>query len=183
MKKPRHLPLPNNKKDRLAEIMRVDHAGEYGAKRIYEGQLNITRGGALHKEIKDMYEQELTHLKYFETQLVQKRIRPTILQPLWHALGYALGAVTVLCGEKSAMACTVAVEDVIEEHYQSQIDELSNSNEDLELKEKIKQFRDEELEHRDRGIENKAKEAFGYKVLYNVVQTATKTAILLSKKI
>lgn len=183
MKKPKYLPLPSSRKDRLAEIMRVDHAGEYGAKRIYEGQLKIMKEGTVTQEIKEMYEQELTHLKYFESQLAQKRIRPTLLQPLWHALGYALGAVTALCGEKAAMACTVAVEDVIEEHYQSQIDELSNTEEDKELKQKIKQFRDEELEHRDKGIENNAKEAFGYKTLYNIVQTATKTAILLSKKI
>ncbi len=183
MRKPKHLPLPNTKKNQIDEIIRVNHAGEYGAKRIYEGQLAILKQGKMHQEIKHMHQQELHHLKYFKKQLSEKRVRPTLLQPLWHALGFTMGAATAILGEKAAMACTVAVEGVIEEHYQFQLDELRTIVGEKELADNIKQFREEELEHRDSGIKNQAEDTFGYSFLYSAIQIATRVAIGLSKKI
>jgi 3-demethoxyubiquinol 3-hydroxylase len=108
----------NQKK--LDSIVRVDHAGEYGARRIYAGQMAILKKSSAYPVIKEMYEQEEKHLKYFEQEIRQRRVRPTFMLPLWHVGGYLLGAATALLGERAAMACTVAVEEVIGEHYRSQ---------------------------------------------------------------
>jgi ubiquinone biosynthesis monooxygenase Coq7 len=178
--KKKDLPNALNKKQKLAEILRVNQAGEYGAKRIYTGQLAILKN---HKEIKHMLEQELEHLDYFNNQVRQRRVRPTFLQPIWHVGGFALGAITALMGEKAAMACTVAVEEVIGEHYNQQLGELKNISNENELTRKITKFRDEELEHKDKGLKHGAQEAICYSTLKNAIKAITKTAIFLSKRI
>lgn len=163
----------------IDELIRVDHAGEYGAKRIYQGQLSVLKN---HKDIEEMLEQELTHLNYFENEIKKRNVRPTILQPLWHIGGFAMGAITALMGEKAAMACTVAVEEVIDEHYQDQLKELDGATGEDELKSSINKFREEELEHMNHGLNSGAQDALGYPVLKFVVSTVTRVAIALSKK-
>lgn len=165
-------------REKTERMVRVNHAGEYGAKRIYEGQLSVLKG---HKEIEHMAEQEEQHLAYFSEQIAERQLRPTALLPVWHVLGFALGAGTALLGEKAAMACTVAVEEVIDEHYQEQIDLLDED--DADLKSKIEQFREEELEHRDTGIEHGAYEATAYPVLSTAIKGASKLAIWLSTRV
>jgi ubiquinone biosynthesis monooxygenase Coq7 len=175
--------LPGDIKEEqfIDEVIRVDHAGEYGAKRIYAGQLAVLKHSPSYETIKHMAEQEDEHLEYFNQQISKRRVRPTAMMPIWHVGAYAMGAASAFMGEKAAMACTEAVEDVIEKHYQEQIDNLSDD--EAELKKKIKQFRDEEIEHRDIGIENNSKDAVAYPLLRGAVSLMTKTAIHISKKI
>jgi len=180
MKKNKPKNLPKGNENKLREILRVNHAGEYGAKRIYQGQLAILKKNT---EIKHMLEQELIHLKYFENEINKRNIKPTVFQPIWHCLGFMLGGITGIMGEKAAMACTIAVEEVIEEHYNQQLQDLKNFPDEKDLKQKIEKFRDEELEHRDIGIDKNAKDFAGYKPLYYSVQLASKLAIWLSKRI
>jgi ubiquinone biosynthesis monooxygenase Coq7 len=174
----------NKARQQLIESMiRVDHAGEFGAKRIYEGQLAVLKNKPSYSAILHMKEQELEHLDYFEKKLVEKRVRPTALSPFWDVAGFALGAATGLMGEKAAMACTVAVESVIDEHYQEQIDQLSNNDEfEKELKEKMIKFREEELEHKQMGLDNNAEEAIAYPILSEVIKAGSKAAIFLAKR-
>ncbi len=174
------LSSPISKKQKLARIIRVNQAGEYGAKRIYMGQLAVLRN---HKEIRHMLEQELEHLNYFDKQVKMRKIRPTLLQPLWHVGGFALGAITALMGEKAAMACTVAVEEVIGEHYERQIGELKHLQGESDLTKNIAKFKDEELEHKDKGLEHGAEEAMCYDTLKGAIKIITKVAIFLSKRI
>ncbi|MDA0781509.1 MAG: demethoxyubiquinone hydroxylase family protein [Rickettsiales bacterium] len=175
--------LPGDIKDEqfVHEVIRVDHAGEYGAKMIYAGQMAVLKKSASYETIKHMARQEEEHLQYFENEISNRRVRPTVMMPVWHVGAFALGAATALMGEKAAMACTEAVEDVIEKHYQEQLDNLSDD--EAELKKKIKKFRDEEIEHRDLGIANHAKEAPAYPLLRGAVSFMTKTAIAISKKV
>ncbi|WP_322096770.1 demethoxyubiquinone hydroxylase family protein [Pelagibius sp.] len=161
-------------------MIRVDHAGEYGARRIYEGQLAVLGQSPSAPTIRHMHEQELKHLETFERLLVEKRVRPTALQPLWHVAGFALGAATALMGEKAAMACTVAVEEVIDEHYARQAEQLGED--DAPLKETIETFRAEELEHRDIGLEHGAEEAPAYEALSGAVKAGSRLAIWLSER-
>jgi len=167
-----------NSKD-LDSIIRVNHAGEFGAKRIYQGQLAVLKG---NKEIQHMMDQELEHLEYFEQEMISRKVRPTILSPLWNIAGFALGAGTALLGEKAAMACTVAVEEVIGKHYQEQIDKLHSSSTEIKLRKKIEKFRDDELEHLETGLKNDAENALAYPVLSMFIKGASKLAIKLSKK-
>jgi ubiquinone biosynthesis monooxygenase Coq7 len=167
--------------DFIDQVIRVDHAGEYGAKRIYEGQMAVLKKSPAYETIKHMAEQEEAHLEYFSGEIGKRKVRPTIMMPLWHAGAYAMGAVTAMLGEKAAMACTVAVEEVIDEHYQEQL--LQLGGDEVELKQKIAQFRDEEIQHRDIGLENKAEDAAGYPLLKLAVRGATKLAIMVSKKV
>ncbi len=176
----RYLPGDPDRADRLARIIRVDHAGEYGARRIYEGQLAVLGQGPSGPTIRHMYEQEAKHLETFERLMVENRVRPTALQPVWHVAGFALGAATALLGEKAAMACTVAVEEVIDEHYASQGGMLEDDQ--AELKETIETFRAEELEHRDIGLEHGAEEATGYEALTGMVKAGSRLAIWLSDR-
>ena len=120
------LPGDLTKDELIDRIIRVDHAGEFGAKRIYEGQLAVLRGKPEAQAIERMYAQELEHLKAFEKLMVERRVRPSALHPLWNAAGFALGAATALLGPKAAMACTVAVEEVIDEHYRAQSGKLGS---------------------------------------------------------
>ena len=166
---------------RIARMLRVNHAGEYGARRIYEGQLKVLGGTAYAPLLKEMAEQEKVHLQYFSSELPKRQIRPTLLQPLWHVAGYALGVVTAKMGPRTAMACTVAVEEVIAEHYAAQEEELAAL--DPALKGKIAEFRADETAHRDTGIEQQAELAPGYEIVTAFIKAGSKAAIWLSKRI
>ena len=166
----------------LEEIIRVDHAGEYGATRIYDGQIAVFgKNSKIGKTIQHMADQEQEHIQKFEELIVKNRVRPTALIPVWNIAGYALGVSTALLGEKAAMACTVAVETVIGNHYGEQLSLLEDDQK--ELKKTIKKFKADELEHHDIGIAHDAEKTPGYKVLSKVIEFGCKTAIEISKKI
>ena len=166
----------------LEEIIRVDHAGEYGATRIYDGQIAVFgKNSKIGKTIQHMADQEQEHIQKFEELIVKNRVRPTALIPVWNVAGYALGVSTALLGEKAAMACTVAVETVIGNHYGEQLSLLEDDQK--ELKKTIKKFKSDELEHHDIGIAHDAEKTPGYKVLSKVIELGCKTAIEISKKI
>ena len=166
----------------LEQIIRVDHAGEYGATRIYDGQIAVFgKNSKIGKTIQHMADQEQEHIDKFNELILEHRVRPTALLPVWNIAGFALGASTAFLGEKAAMACTVAVEKVIGEHYQEQLDLLEDDHKDL--KKTISKFRDDELEHHDIGIEHDAESAPGYKIMSKVIELGCKTAIAISKKI
>ncbi len=166
----------------LEEIIRVDHAGEYGATRIYDGQIAVFgKNSKIGKTIQHMADQEQEHIQKFEELIVKNRVRPTALIPVWNVAGYALGVSTALLGEKAAMACTVAVETVIGNHYEEQLSLLEDDQK--ELKKTIKKFKADELEHHDIGIAHDAEKTPGYKVLSKVIELGCKTAIEISKKI
>ncbi len=181
--KPHRMPGDISKKDMLESMIRVDHAGEYGAVRIYEGQLAVLGESADRADIEHMAEQERVHLDKFNALIRAKRVRPTVLMPLWHAAGFALGAGTALMGEKAAHACTVAVEEVIDEHYAEQVAALDAEGGEEELRDTFEAFRLEELEHRATALENGAEDAPGYEVLKAAVKTGSRIAIWLSKRI
>ena len=166
----------------LEEIIRVDHAGEYGATRIYDGQIAVFgKNSKIGKTIQHMADQEQEHIQKFEELIVKNRVRPTALIPVWNVAGYALGVSTALLGEKAAMACTVAVETVIGNHYGEQLSLLEDDQK--ELKKTIKKFKADELEHHDIGIAHDAEKTPGYKMLSKVIKLGCKTAIEISKKI
>ena len=170
---------------RLAEILRVDHAGEMGAVAIYRGQRAVLGEAPGHERIAGqlahMEAQEAAHLARFDALLTEHRVRPTALAPFWRLAGFALGAGTALMGDKAAHACTEAVENVIEEHYAAQIAELATR--DPVLAAELAQFRDEELEHRDQAVEEGAREAPGYALLTAAIRTGCRAAIRISEKI
>ena len=166
----------------LEEMIRVDHAGEYGAVRIYAGQLAVLgRRHRLSPVIRRMEQQEQRHLKKFDALVLDHKVRPTALGPLWHAAGFALGAATALMGEKAAMACTAAVEEVIEAHYSDQLEKLGDD--DKSLRDTITDFRAEEVEHKAKALEHGAAEAPGYTLLSSAIKTGCRAAIWLSAKI
>jgi ubiquinone biosynthesis monooxygenase Coq7 len=178
---PRHLPGDPPAGDDVARMLRVDLAGECGATRIYAGQLAVlgkSRSGDL---IRHMADQEKVHRAAFEAMVADRRVRPTLLSPLWDIAGFALGAGTALLGEKAAMACTVAVEEVIDEHYREQVAALGER--EPELVAKIEEFRADELEHRDTGLAHGAEQAPAYPVLAAVVKTGSRIAIWLSTRL
>lgn len=165
--------------ERIKRFIRVDHAGEYGAERIYAGQLAVLGHGPKGDMLRHMLAQETVHKQAFEALIAQRRSRPTALLPLWHIAGFALGALTAALGEKAAMACTVAVEETIDQHYADQRDALGV--EEAELAQTIERFRQEELEHRDIGLEHGAEQAPGYKVLSGLIRLGCKAAITISE--
>lgn len=169
----------------LDTIIRVDHAGELGADRIYAGQMAVLGRTAVGPTIQQMWDQEKKHRAKFEELIRKYRVRPTVLTPLWNVAGYVLGAGTALMGEKAAMACTVAVETVITEHYNDQLRSLMENDEkiDKEILETIKKFRDEEQEHHDIGLDHGAEQAPFYQALTNIIKYGCKTAISVSKVI
>ncbi|GAB5469543.1 MAG: demethoxyubiquinone hydroxylase family protein [Rhodospirillales bacterium] len=179
-KRPMQRPGDLSQQARLERLVRVDHAGEYGARRIYEGQLAVLGRSPAAAKIKHMHEQEERHLAHFEEEIRQRRVRPTALFPVWHVAGFALGAATAMLGEKAAMACTVAVEEVIDEHYAHQAAELGDS--EPELKATIEAFRAEELEHRDTALEEGAESAPGYPLLSGAIKAGSRAAIWLSER-
>ena len=179
---PRLLGDPN--KDQAVErMLRVDHAGEYGAVRIYEGQLAVFGKSKNAPIIQHMLDQEKQHLETFDKLVGDRKVRPTALLPFWHLAGFALGAGTALLGEKAAMACTVAVEEVIDEHYSDQISELNANGEEEGLQETFETFRQEELEHRQTGLNNGAESALGYELLTGAVKVGSRLAIWLSTRV
>ena len=177
----KRLPGDRDAASEVARMIRVDHAGEYGAKRIYDGQLAVlgpNRSGAARK-IRHMAEQEQRHLDAFEKLVIERRVRPTALSPLWHVAGFALGAATALMGERAAMACTVAVEEVIDEHYRRQIDALGED--EPALRQALEEFRDNEIEHRDTALESGGDAAPA--LLSAAIKTGSRLAIWLSTRI
>ena len=174
--------IKTTNRDILEEIIRVDHAGEYGATRIYDGQITIFgKNSKIGKTIQHMADQEQEHIEKFKDLILEHRVRPTALLPLWNIAGFTLGATTALMGEKAAMACTVAVEKVIGEHYRKQQNLLEDDHK--ELKKTIAKFEKDELEHHDIGIAHDAEQTPGYTVLSKFIEIGCKTAIEISKKI
>lgn len=181
MKHPRRLPGDISREDDVARMLRVNHAGEYGAARIYAGQLAVLKGEKSEALIRHMAEQEQHHLETFSRLLTERRVRPTALMPLWHIAGYALGAATALMGEKAAMACTAAVESVIDEHYAAQESRLDETEQPL--RDTIAQFRADEKEHHDSALEHGAQSAPLYHILRTAIVYQTKLAIWLSTRV
>ncbi len=175
------LPGDRSLKRVLERMIRVDHAGEFGAQRIYAGQLSVLGQDAMAAKIRHMAKQEDVHLAAFEKLMIEKQVRPTALHPLWHFAGYALGAATARLGEKAAMACTVAVEEVIDEHYKNQLEMLADD--EPQFRKLIKKFRDEEIEHKDIGLDNGAEDVPYYPILRALIRAGSKTAIWLSERV
>ena len=165
----------------LEKYIRVDHAGERAAQQIYRGQLVVLGQHKMGDEIRHMMNQEVEHLETFDTLINERKVRPSFLDPVWGAAGFALGLVTAAMGPKAAMACTIAVEEVIGEHYQKQAENLGSD--EASLKKTIERFRDEELEHRDIAVDYKGREARHYKMLHDVIQKGCRTAIKIAEKI
>ncbi len=175
------LPLPgdDDAAESMARMLRVDHAGEYGAQRIYAGQLAVLKNDAAVGEIRTMAAQEEAHLAEFNRLLVARRVRPSALLPFWHVAGFALGAGTALLGSKAAMACTVAVESVIAEHYANQINRLPQS--EAALGATLTKFRAEEMEHHDTGLAHGAEATPAYPLLTAAIRRGCKAAIWLAE--
>lgn len=165
-----------------ARMLRVDQAGEYGATRIYAGQLAVMGDRAPHAgEIAHMAEQEAAHRQKFDALIAQRGVRPTALQPVWSVAGYALGAATALIGPKAAMACTAAIETEIDRHYTQQLEELGD--EDPELAATIREFRDDERAHKEAAIAAGAEQAPAYPLLSGAIRLGCRLAIRLSERI
>ncbi|MCW5770579.1 MAG: demethoxyubiquinone hydroxylase family protein [Rhodospirillaceae bacterium] len=174
------MPGDPSREETVARMIRVDQAGEYGAARIYAGQLAVLGRSKSAPTLRRMAEQERKHLAEFDRLMIERRVRPTALQPLWHMAGFALGAATALMGEKAAMACTVAVEETIDAHYRKQAAQLGG--EEPALKDRIEEFREDELEHRATALEHGAAEAPGYAPLVFAIKRASRLAIWLSER-
>ena len=172
-------------KNKIEEFIRVDHAGERGAVKIYEGQLlalnTLIKDENLKKTIEEMKIHEKEHCEFFENEIKKRNIKPTKLLPLWDLLGVTLGFGSTLLGKKAAMLCTASVEEVIDKHYQNQIDQLDKS--EKELKNRIIKFREDELHHKDIAYEKGATKKGCYSILDKVIKTGSKIAINISEKI
>ncbi len=172
-----------NKK--VEEFIRVDHAGERGAVKIYEGQLlalnTIVKNDSLKKTIEDMKEHEIEHCQFFESEIKKRDIKPTKFLPLWDLLGVGLGFGSTLLGKKAAMLCTASVEEVIDKHYLDQINQLGP--EEKELKKKITKFRQDELDHKDIAYEEGASKKGFYSIMDKIIKTGSKIAIRISEKV
>jgi ubiquinone biosynthesis monooxygenase Coq7 len=166
----------------IARIIRVDHAGEYGARRIYDGQLAVLGARSpAHAAIRGMSEQERRHLAAFDQLIAERRVRPTALMPLWHVAGFALGAATALLGERAAMACTIAVEEVIDAHYARQSSQLGDD--EAALRQRLEEFRAHELEHKEVAEAHHGRDAGGYTLLSAAIKAGSRLAIWLSERI
>ena len=169
----------------LEEIIRVDHAGERGAIKIYEGQLlalnTIKQDEHLKNIIQEMKEQEKEHLEYFETEIQKRKIKPTYLLPLWDLMGVSLGFGTALLGKKAAMLCTASVEEVIEAHYENQLKKIGSDEKDL--KAKIEKFKNDEVDHKNTAYDSGASKSGIYAVMDKLIKTGSKIAINISEKI
>lgn len=186
MKKPKipgRLPGDPSKAEMIKRMIRVDQAGEYGAVRIYEGQLSVLGKSASAPALEHMAEQERRHLDAFNKLIPERRVRPTALLPLWHVAGFTLGAGTVLLGEKAAHACTVAVEEVIDEHYTGQIARLDAEGGEKKFRDRLEEFRLEEVEHKQTSLDLGAREAPGYEALTGLIRAGSRLAIWLSTRI
>jgi ubiquinone biosynthesis monooxygenase Coq7 len=181
------MPQPGRRrKDLLDEMIRVDHAGEYGAKRIYDGQLavfgRLPQTQKIATALSRQRDEEEAHLTRFNEIVRERGVRPTALAPLWHVAGFALGAATALIGEKAAHACTAAIEEVIDEHYRAQIDALENVTGEKELRDTIESFRRDEVRHREEALAAGAQDAPGARLIGQAIKTACRIAIKLSEK-
>jgi len=169
----------------LEEIIRVDHAGERGAIKIYEGQLlalkTIKQDDDLKDKIEEMKAQEKEHLEYFEKEIQKRKIKPTYLLPLWDVMGITLGFGTALLGKKAAMLCTASVEEVIEDHYKNQLKKLGNDEKDL--KAKIEKFKGDEVHHKDTAYESETTNKGIYSIMDKLIKTGSRIAITISEKI
>jgi ubiquinone biosynthesis monooxygenase Coq7 len=172
---------PGDEKPDVSSMVRVDQAGEYGATRIYCGQLAVLGAHPASRAVARMQSQEERHLKTFDEMMIERGVRPTLLQPLWRVAGHALGVTTALMSPNAAMACTAAVETEIDRHYSGQLRALGESEPDLAAT--IGRFRDEELEHRDTALAAGAEDAFGYPLLSSLIRAGCRIAIALSKRI
>jgi ubiquinone biosynthesis monooxygenase Coq7 len=172
---------PGDERPDIASMVRVDQAGEYGATRIYCGQLAVLGTNPSSRPIARMQVQEERHLKTFDAMMIERGIRPTLLQPVWNLAGYGLGAVTALMGPSAAMACTAAVETEIDRHYTEQLRALGRDEPDLAAT--ITDFRREELEHRDTALSAGAEDTFGYPILSSLIRAGCRLAIEISKRI
>jgi ubiquinone biosynthesis monooxygenase Coq7 len=173
---------PGDAHEAREAMVRVDQAGEYGATRIYAGQLAVMGDRTpAARTINGMANQEARHRAFFDAMMTRRGVRPTALQPIWNVAGFALGAVTAAIGPAAAMACTAAVETEIDRHYQRQLDELGDD--DPELRAAVSEFRDEELEHRDTALAAGAENAFGYPLLSGLIRLGCRAAIAVSKRI
>lgn len=173
---------PGDPREGGAAMVRVDQAGEYGATRIYAGQLAVMGDRTpMARMVAGMANQEERHRRFFDAMMARRGVRPTALQPFWNVAGFALGAVTAAMGPEAAMACTAAVETEIDRHYRHQLDALGDS--DPELGAAVAEFRDEELEHRDTAIAHGAESVPGYPVLSGLIRAGCRAAIALSKRI
>ncbi len=174
-----------NSKNKIEEFIRVDHAGERGAVKIYEGQLlalnTLVKDENLKKTIEEMKVHEKEHCEFFETEIKKRKIEPTKFLPLWDLLGLGLGFGSTLLGKKAAMLCTASVEEVIDEHYQNQINQLGP--EENILKKKIIKFREDELHHKDIAYEKGATKKGFYSIMDKIIKTGSKLAINISEKI
>ena len=172
-------------KNKIEEFLRVDHAGERGAIKIYEGQLlalnTFVKDNKLKKMIEEMKNHEKEHLDFFNKEIKKRNIKPTKLLPLWDLLGVGLGFSSAMMGKKATMLCTASVEEVIDGHYQNQLNQL-NSDEKI-LKEKIKKFRNDEIHHKNIAYDNGASKEGLYSVLDKIIKTGSKVAISISEKI
>lgn len=164
----------------LKRILRVNQAGEYGATRIYAGQLAVLKNNT---SLKEMAKQEAEHLKIFNQLLIKHKVRPTLMQPVWHVGAYALGLVTALMREKAAHACTIAVETVIDEHYKQQLQEIGQLSDFQEIKAVIYRCHQEELEHQQIAIDQGGEQAPAFKAMNTVIQAVSKMAIWVSSRI
>mgnify|MGYP000025666043 FL=1 len=172
---------PTTSRHDIERFLRVNHAGERAAQQIYKGQLAVLANHEMADEIRHMMDQEVEHLETFDSLLNERQVRPSLLDPLWGAAGFTLGVVTAAMGPKAAMACTIAVEEVIGEHYQKQADILGED--ERELQATVERFRDEELEHRDIAVEHDGREARHYSLLRKVIQSGCRTAIKIAEKV
>ena len=172
---------PTTSRHDIERFLRVDHAGERAAQQIYKGQLAVLANHEMADEIRHMMDQEVEHLETFDSLLNERQVRPSLLDPLWGAAGFTLGVVTAAMGPKAAMACTIAVEEVIGEHYQKQADILGEDERELQVT--VERFRDEELEHRDIAVEHDGREARHYSLLRKVIQRGCRTAIKIAEKV
>ena len=170
-----------SKKNHIDSILRVDHAGETAAAKIYDGQLAVLKNTPVGPTIQHMKDQEQEHLDTFNKLLFENDTRPTALLPLWNVMGFGLGVASAIMGEKAAMACTIAVEEVIGEHYAKQAETLNDD--DKELKSTLMKFRDDELDHLETGVEHDGENAPGYEIMKAIVQLGCRTAIKISEKI
>ena len=177
--------MKKSNKKKIEEFIRVDHAGERGAIKIYEGQLlalnTFIKDEELKKTIEEMKEHEHEHANYFEQEIKKRNIKPTKFLPLWDLLGVSLGFGSTILGKKAAMLCTASVEEVIDEHYQNQINQIESD--EKKLKEKIIKFREDELHHKDIAYEKGASKEGIYSLFDKIVKTGSKIAIRISEKI
>ena len=177
--------MKKTNKNKIEEFIRVDHAGERGAIKIYEGQLlalnTIIKDEELKKKIEEMKIHEKEHADYFENEIKKRRIKPTKFLPLWDLLGVGLGFGSTILGKKAAMLCTASVEEVIDEHYQNQINQIESD--EKELRNKIIKFREDELNHKDIAYNEGATKDGLYSILDKIIKTGSKIAINISEKV